>query len=101
MSKTIEDKEETNYYQTEIIKIPSFIKPDLKEHRIEVLFWGVRNLGKVNFFRINRPRVSIICQNDTLNSDVISNARANSNFSNPIKSMNVVKYSFKSPDRRT
>lgn len=77
------------------MKIPAYIKPLLKEHKIEVYFWGIRNLGKLNLMRINKPRISIMCQNEILNSDVITNARILSNFRNPIKCLSVVCMKYK------
>lgn len=74
----------------DIVRIPTTIKPDMREHRIEVLFWGVRKLGKLNLLRINRPKISIYCQNDILDSDIIPNARVDPNFSNQVKMMTVV-----------
>ncbi|KAG5877676.1 hypothetical protein JTB14_013921 [Gonioctena quinquepunctata] len=73
-----------------IFEIPPSIKPNLVPHKIEVLFWGVRDLGKVNLFRINRPRITVFCGDIILNSDTIENAARHANFSDLVKSANVI-----------
>lgn len=68
-----------------IINIPQEIKPTLVKHRIEIVFWGVRNLKKINMHSINKPKIVVQCTNTNLTSDTITNVKKNPNFSNPIR----------------
>ncbi|KAJ8922150.1 hypothetical protein NQ315_004085 [Exocentrus adspersus] len=61
-----------------ICPIPPDIKPQMVLHRIEVLFW------------VNRPRISVICEEAILVSETIENAKKHPNFINKCKSMDVV-----------
>ncbi|KAJ8959920.1 hypothetical protein NQ317_007807 [Molorchus minor] len=81
--------EETKPAHMEIVKIPNAIKPEMVSYKIEVLFWGVRDMKKVNHIQINRPRISVICGDEILLSDTIENGKRNSNFSTQCKSLDV------------
>ncbi|CAH1179264.1 unnamed protein product [Phaedon cochleariae] len=72
------------------MSIPKGIKPELVAHKMEVLFWGVRNLRKVNLMYISRPRMTVLCGDHILNSDTIENASKCSNFSNQSKSLSFI-----------
>ncbi|KAL1517880.1 hypothetical protein ABEB36_001586 [Hypothenemus hampei] len=76
-------------YEHQITVIPRHLKPQIESYRVEVVFWGVRNLKKVNFIRINRPKVTFYCGNKQIESRVIENARKFSNFLNDIGVMDV------------
>ncbi|ERL84734.1 hypothetical protein D910_02159 [Dendroctonus ponderosae] len=67
-------------FEDQLVAIPSYLKPRIESYRVEVLFWGVRNLKKVNLIRINRPKITFYCGNKTLESQVMENARKYSNF---------------------
>lgn len=66
--------------EDQIVAIPPHLKPRIESYRVEVLFWGVRNLKKVNLIRINRPKIIFYCGNRTIESQVMENARKYSNF---------------------
>ena len=68
-----------------ILKIPAEVKPNFINHRIEVVFWGVRDLKKVQMSQITKPKITIECCNTSVSSDALSNAKKNLNFTNPIK----------------
>ncbi|KAK5642921.1 hypothetical protein RI129_009088 [Pyrocoelia pectoralis] len=68
-----------------ILPIPKGIRPTLSTYRIEVLFWGLRDLKRVHLMTVDKPRVDIDCSGHTLFSPIIQNARKNPNFSGPIK----------------
>lgn len=53
--------------------------------RIEVLFWGLRDLKRIHFMSVDKPRVDIECAGHILYSSVIQNAKKNPNFSTPVK----------------
>lgn len=55
--------------------------------RIEVLFWGLRDLKRVHLLTVDKPRVDVECAGRILFSSIISNAKRNPNFNTPIKFM--------------
>ncbi|KAE9538073.1 hypothetical protein AGLY_006045 [Aphis glycines] len=68
-----------------ILPIPKDIRPTLAKYRIEVLFWGLRDLKRVHLMTVDKPRVDIECAGHILYSSIIQNARKNPNFSTPVK----------------
>lgn len=50
----------------------------------------MRRLRKICLSAINRPKISIICGNEVLDSDTIDNAKNNPNFPVQCKSFDVV-----------
>ncbi|KAK3090409.1 hypothetical protein FSP39_011632 [Pinctada imbricata] len=72
-----------------IMPVPKGIRPILSKHRIEVLFWGVRDLKRVQLTSVDRPRIDIECAGHVLSSTVISNAKKNPNFNVPVKHFDV------------
>lgn len=58
--------------------------------RIEVLFWGLRDLKRVHLMAVDRPRVDIECAGNILYSSVIQNAKKNPNFSPQVKFLDLV-----------
>ncbi|KAM6298716.1 fer-1-like protein 4 [Aegotheles albertisi] len=69
--------------------IPEGIRPVLKEFRIEILFWGLRHLKRVNLFEVDQPQVIIECAGKKVESEVIVAYRENSNFTELVKYMDV------------
>ena len=57
---------------------------------LQVLFWGVRELKRIQLTSVDRPRIDIECAGHVLASSVISNAKKNPNFLIPVKSFDVV-----------
>uniref|UniRef100_A0AAX7T108 C2 domain-containing protein n=1 Tax=Astatotilapia calliptera TaxID=8154 RepID=A0AAX7T108_ASTCA len=68
-----------------ILPVPLGIRPVLSKYRIEVLFWGLRDLKRVNLAQVDRPRVDIECAGKGVQSALISNYRKNPNFSTLVK----------------
>lgn len=68
-----------------ILPIPRGIRPTLAKYRIEVLFWGLRDLKRIHLLSVNKPRVDIECSGHILYSSVIQNAKKNPNFPTPVK----------------
>lgn len=60
--------------------------------RIEVLFWGLRDLKRVHLMTVDKPRVDIECAGHILYSSIIQNARKNPNFSTPVKFLELVRF---------
>ncbi|KAF6025306.1 hypothetical protein EB796_016391 [Bugula neritina] len=67
--------------QEAITPIPGSIRPVYSKHRIEVMFWGVRELKKLQFMSVNRPRVDVECAGHVISSVPITDANVNPNFS--------------------
>ncbi|KAM3608068.1 uncharacterized protein V6R79_018520 [Siganus canaliculatus] len=63
-----------------IYTVPANIRPVLSTYRLEVLFWGLRELKKVQFLSVDRPQVFIECAGKTLRSSVIQKYKSNPNF---------------------
>ncbi|XP_061580085.1 fer-1-like protein 6 isoform X2 [Cololabis saira] len=60
--------------------VPPNIRPVLSTYRLEVLFWGLRELKKVQLLSVDRPQVFIECAGKTLRSSVIQKYKSNPNF---------------------
>ncbi|XP_028302961.1 fer-1-like protein 4 isoform X2 [Gouania willdenowi] len=60
--------------------IPEGVRPVLKTFRIEVLFWGVRELKRVQLFEVERPLVRVECAGKQLESEEIISYKTNPNF---------------------
>ncbi|NWH80590.1 FR1L4 protein, partial [Piaya cayana] len=69
--------------------IPEGIRPVLKEFRIEILFWGLRDLRRVNLFEVDQPQVIIECAGKKVESEVIMAYKENPNFTELVKYMDV------------
>ncbi|XP_023662401.2 otoferlin isoform X2 [Paramormyrops kingsleyae] len=68
-----------------ILPVPVGIRPVLSRYRIEVLFWGLRDLKRVNLSNVDKPRVDIECSGKGIQSTVIANYKKNPNFSTLVK----------------
>ncbi|KAM8947023.1 fer-1-like protein 4 isoform 2-T2 [Pelodytes ibericus] len=69
--------------------IPRGIRPVLKEFRIEVLFWGLRDLKRINLFEVDQPQVRIECAGKKVESEVILNYKEFPNFTELVKYVDV------------
>ncbi|CAN2391648.1 FerI [Pristimantis euphronides] len=65
---------------SQVYSVPASIRPVLSKYRIEVLFWGVRELKKVQLLSVDRPQVMIECAGKGLKSCVIQSYKNNPNF---------------------
>ncbi|XP_061780504.1 otoferlin-like isoform X1 [Nerophis lumbriciformis] len=72
-----------------LLPVPLGIRPVLSKYRIEVLFWGLRDLKRVNLAQVDRPRVDIECAGKGVQSTLIPNYRKNPNFSTLVKCFEV------------
>ena len=57
---------------------------------LQVLFWGVREMKRVNLTTVDRPQVDADCAGHVVQSTVIVNAKKNPNFANPVAYFDVV-----------
>ncbi|KAL0280303.1 UNVERIFIED_CONTAM: hypothetical protein PYX00_001638 [Menopon gallinae] len=72
-----------------ILPVPRGIRPTLAKYRIEVLFWGLRDLKRIHLLTVDKPRVDIECAGHILSSTVIQNAKKNPNFGSPVRFIDV------------
>ncbi|TRY83688.1 hypothetical protein DNTS_034385 [Danionella cerebrum] len=72
-----------------VIPVPSYIRPVLCRYRIEVLFWGLRELKKVQLLSVDRPQAFIKCAGSGVNSSVIASYKKSPNFTTPLDSFDV------------
>ncbi|KAI1885019.1 hypothetical protein AGOR_G00215870 [Albula goreensis] len=63
-----------------IYPVPANIRPVLSKYRLEVLFWGLRELKKVQLLSVDRPQVFIECAGKGVRSSVIQSYKSNPNF---------------------
>ncbi|XP_036065508.1 fer-1-like protein 6 isoform X2 [Oryzias melastigma] len=70
-----------------IFPVPANIRPVLSTYRLEVLFWGLRELKKVQLLSVDRPQVFIECAGKTLRSSVIQKYKSNPNFTTLVDAM--------------
>ena len=54
-----------------ILPVPKEIRPTLARYRIEVLFWGLRDLKRIHLMKVDKPRVDIECAGHILYSFII------------------------------
>ncbi|XP_071369375.1 fer-1-like protein 4, partial [Centroberyx affinis] len=69
--------------------IPDGVRPVLKTFRIEVLFWGVRDLKRVQLFEVERPLVRVECAGRQLESEEIESYQTNPNFRELVRHFDV------------
>ncbi|XP_023574556.1 fer-1-like protein 6 isoform X3 [Octodon degus] len=65
----------------QIYPVPANIRPVLSKYHVEVLFWGVREMKKVQLLSVDRPQVLIECGGRGVKSCVIQSYKNNPNFS--------------------
>ncbi|XP_047477393.1 LOW QUALITY PROTEIN: otoferlin-like [Penaeus chinensis] len=60
-------------------------RPPNKNPPPQVLFWGLRDLKRIHLLTVDRPRVDVEVAGHIIQSAVITSARRNPNFTNPVK----------------
>ncbi|XP_035220719.1 otoferlin-like, partial [Stegodyphus dumicola] len=88
----VSDREDDIPYDADrgpVLPIPPSICPQFTKHRIEVLFWGLRELKRVNLKSLQQPRVEVECAGHSVQSSVITNYKNHSNFINVIQKMDM------------
>lgn len=78
-------EESDNSDNAAILPVPRNIRPNLSKFRIEVLLWGLRDLKRIHFLSVDKPRVDVECSGKILSSSIIQNAKKNPNFPNMLK----------------
>lgn len=57
---------------------------------LQILFWGLRDLKRVNLFEVDQPQVIIECAGKKVESEVIMAYKENPNFTELVKYIDVV-----------
>lgn len=73
--------------QGTIFPVPKEVRPHLAKFKLEVLFWGLRDLKRVHLLSVDKPRIDVECSGKILSSNIIQNAKKNPNFPNMLKSI--------------
>lgn len=60
--------------------------------RVQVLFWGLRELKRVELFEVSRPFVRIECAGHQLESEEIDNFKLHPNFKEMVSFIDVVSF---------
>ncbi|XP_055370842.1 otoferlin-like [Condylostylus longicornis] len=72
-----------------ILPVPREVRPHLARFKLEVLFWGLRDLKRIHFMSVDKPRIDVECSGRILSSSIIQNAKKNPNFPNMLKSIDL------------
>ncbi|XP_033829845.1 fer-1-like protein 4 [Periophthalmus magnuspinnatus] len=83
------DPQELEEAEDRTFLIPEGVRPVLKTFRIEVLFWGLRDLKRVQLFEVERPLVIVECSGKTLESEEVEDYKSQSNFKDVVRYLDV------------
>ncbi|XP_032758323.1 fer-1-like protein 4 [Rattus rattus] len=71
------------------LSLPASVRPVLREFRVEVLFWGLRGLGRVHLFEVEKPQVVLEVAGRRVESEVLANYCENPNFTELVQHVTV------------
>ncbi|TKS70810.1 Fer-1-like protein 4 [Collichthys lucidus] len=89
LPKSVDPQELTYLEEQKYYNIPEGVRPVLKTFRIEVLFWGLRDLKRVELFEVVRPMVRMECGGQQLESEEIENYQTHPNFKELVRYIDV------------
>uniref|UniRef100_A0A3P8W1F5 Fer-1-like protein 4 n=1 Tax=Cynoglossus semilaevis TaxID=244447 RepID=A0A3P8W1F5_CYNSE len=89
LPKTVDPQELTLKEDERYYNIPEGVRPVLKTFRIEVLFWGLRELKRVQLFEVERPLVRVECAGHRLESEEIESYKDHPNFKELVRYIDV------------
>uniref|UniRef100_A0A2K5QBB5 C2 domain-containing protein n=1 Tax=Cebus imitator TaxID=2715852 RepID=A0A2K5QBB5_CEBIM len=72
------------------LSLPPNVCPVLREFRVEVLFWGLRGLGRVHLFEVEQPQVVLEVAGRCVESEVLASYRESPNFTELVRHLTVV-----------
>lgn len=65
--------------------------PESPTSRPQVLFWGLRGLGRVHLFEVEQPQVVLEVAGRRVESEVLASYRESPNFTELVKHLTVVR----------
>ncbi|KAM6147451.1 fer-1-like protein 4 [Erethizon dorsatum] len=71
------------------LSLPPSVRPVLREFRVEVLFWGLRGLGRVHLFEVEQPQVVLEVAGKRVESEVLASYRDSPNFRELVRHLTV------------
>ncbi|KAM5305508.1 LOW QUALITY PROTEIN: fer-1-like protein 4 [Glossophaga mutica] len=71
------------------LSLPPNARPVLREFRVEVLFWGLRGLGRVHLFEVEQPQVVLEVAGQRVESEILASYRASPNFAELVRHLTV------------
>uniref|UniRef100_A0A671FQ71 C2 domain-containing protein n=1 Tax=Rhinolophus ferrumequinum TaxID=59479 RepID=A0A671FQ71_RHIFE len=71
------------------LSLPLHVRPVLREFRVEVLFWGLRGLGRVHLFEVEQPQVVLEVAGHRVESEILASYRENPNFTELVRHLTV------------
>uniref|UniRef100_A0A4X1T8F6 C2 domain-containing protein n=1 Tax=Sus scrofa TaxID=9823 RepID=A0A4X1T8F6_PIG len=71
------------------LSLPPHVRPVLREFRVEVLFWGLRGLGRVHLFEVEQPQVVLEVAGQRVESEVLASYREKPNFTELVRHLTV------------
>ncbi|KAM4582645.1 fer-1-like protein 4 [Fundulus diaphanus] len=86
---SVDPQELTYIDEQKSYMIPEGVRPVLKTFRIEVLFWGLRELKRVQLFEVEHPHVRVECAGQQLESEEIQSYKTNPNFKEVVRYIDV------------
>uniref|UniRef100_UPI0037E7A12B fer-1-like protein 4 n=1 Tax=Semicossyphus pulcher TaxID=241346 RepID=UPI0037E7A12B len=89
LPRSVEPQELTYLEEQRYYIIPEGVRPVLRTFRIEVLFWGLRELKRVQLFEVERPMVKVECAGQQLESEEIESYKTHPNFKELVLYMDV------------
>ncbi|XP_028262078.1 fer-1-like protein 4 [Parambassis ranga] len=89
LPSSVDPQELTYVEEQKSYIIPDGVRPVLKTFRIEVLFWGLRELKRVQLFEVKRPLVKVECAGRQLESEEIESYQTHPNFKEVVRYINV------------
>ncbi|KAJ8683958.1 hypothetical protein QAD02_019750 [Eretmocerus hayati] len=63
-----------------ILRVLKEIRPKMASYRMELIFWGVRDLRRVNLLPVMKPKIVVECAGVRIESEIMENAKKFSNF---------------------
>ncbi|XP_076302777.1 otoferlin-like, partial [Lasioglossum baleicum] len=66
--------------QDVVYNIPEDIRPKMTNYRLEVIFWGVRDMKKIHLLPVLNPRIVVECAGVQVKSEVMENAKKLGNY---------------------
>ncbi|KAM9800773.1 fer-1-like protein 4 isoform 1-T1 [Syngnathus typhle] len=86
---SVDPRELTYWPERRCYDIPEGVRPLLRSFKIEVLFWGLRELKRVQLFEVEHPLVKLECAGQQLESQELESYKTHANFREPVRFLRV------------